>query len=471
MPAVEDFLKTILRSGLLDREQLQQSLRAVPPEQRGDPEVVANHLVRTGQLTRFQSRKLLQGTPGGLVLGPFQVLAPVGKGGMGTVYLARDNRGGQLIALKVLPPKRAREEERVLARFRREMEMCQRVAHPNIAYTYDVGKCQNVHYIAMEYIPGKSLSRVVATEGPLPVPRAARLLAEVAAALDHAHHQGIIHRDLKPSNVIVTPNDHAKLLDLGLALVRGESGGRREVVGGQGYVIGTMDYISPEQADDPTQVDPRADLYSLGCTLYYVLTGRPPFPGGTTPEKIQRHHNDEPTPVPELNPSVPPAFIGVVRRLMAKNPVLRPASAAAVREELMAWAGGETILPMDRPEDDGYQAAVDRVQNAEPSADLSGEVLAGGATPPPAPATTAETPAAPPAEARPGMLVSAPTPAAPRRGRPSPLALSQSARPVRPAGAAERPSYLVVGGIALICLGTATVAGVLLLLWHLLAAG
>src|SRR5262249_50468940 len=181
----EDFLKTILRSGLLDRDLLQASLRGVPADERDDPEAVANHLIKLGKLSRFQAGKLLQGTAMGLVLGPFQVLAPIGKGGSGTVYLARDSRGqNQLVALKVLPPKKAREEQRLLARFRREMELCQRVSHPHLAWTYEVGVQQGVYYIAMEYIPGKSLTRLVAEQGPLAVPRAARLFAEVAAALD-----------------------------------------------------------------------------------------------------------------------------------------------------------------------------------------------------------------------------------------------------------------------------------------------
>jgi serine/threonine protein kinase len=421
MPAVDDFLKTVLRSGLLDREQLQQVLRGLPRAQRGDPEAVADHLVKHGKLSRFQSRKLLQGAALGLVLGPFQVLAPIGKGGMGTVYLARDQRSGQLLALKILPPKKAREAPRLLARFRREMEMCQRVAHPHIAWTCDVGLWQGVYYIAMEYIPGRSLYRVVAQDGPLQAPRAARLFAEIASALDHAHTQGLIHRDLKPSNVLITPNDHAKLLDLGLALMQGESGGDREVIGGQGYVIGTMDYIAPEQAEDPSKVDPRSDLYSLGCTLYYALTGRQPFPGGTVAEKLHRHRTEEPSPVPEFNPDVPPLFIGLLRRLMAKKPAQRPASAAEVRDELLHWAAGETSQPMDRPEDSGYRAAVAVLETAEPSTDASGEVLspASGDTPPPAepqgtaPVVQKRTPAPKPRRAAvllPGKLAGAPAP-------------------------------------------------------------
>src|SRR5437762_13609959 len=151
---VDTFLRTVLRSGILDRDQLQDGLRRVPRAQRENPQALADHLVHHGKLTRFQAHKLLKGASVGLVLGPFQVLAPIGRGGMGTVYLARDTRSDQLLALKVLPPKRAREEERMLARFRREMDLCQRVAHPHLARTFEVGDSLGIHYIAMEFIPG-----------------------------------------------------------------------------------------------------------------------------------------------------------------------------------------------------------------------------------------------------------------------------------------------------------------------------
>ncbi|HMF14623.1 MAG TPA: serine/threonine-protein kinase [Gemmataceae bacterium] len=374
-PTVERLLKAVLRSGLLDRGKLQAALRDVALDRRDDPEAVADHLVKTGRLSRFQARKLLQGMPGGLVLGPFQILAPIGKGGMGTVYLARDVRGDQLQALKVLTPKRARESERLLARFRREMEMCQRVAHPHIAWTCDVGVCQGVYYIAMEYIPGRSLYRIVNDEGPLDVSRAARLFGEVAEALDHAHHQGLIHRDLKPSNVQITPNDHAKLLDLGLAIVQGEAAASREVVGGQGYVVGTMDYIAPEQTENAAGVDPRSDIYAFGSTLYFALTGRPPFPGGTALEKVQRHRSEEPLPIEQINPRVPVSFCGLVRRLMAKDPADRMPTALAVVEELHAWANGEAVRPLDRPGDSKYEKAVHDIESAEPSVELIAEPL------------------------------------------------------------------------------------------------
>jgi serine/threonine protein kinase len=373
--SVDGFLKTVLRSGVMDRTQLQDALRNLALEQRQDAEAVANHLVDNGKLSRFQAGKLLKGMAVGLVLGPFHVLAPIGRGGMGTVYLARDSRSSLLVALKILPPKKAREEERLLSRFRREMEMCQRVAHPHLAWAYEVGLCQGVYYIAMEYIPGQSLYRLVTDQGLLEVARAARLFAEVASALEHAHNQGLIHRDLKPSNIIITPHDHAKVLDLGLAIVQGEAPGRIEVVGGRGYVVGTLDYISPEQAENATEVDARSDIYSLGCTLYFALTGQPPFPGGTPLEKIQRHRFEDPIPVPQLNPAIPPGFIGLLRKLMAKNPEQRFATAAEVEEKLLAWTSNGAALPLDRQGDKAYQEAVAALEAAEAPPELIEEVI------------------------------------------------------------------------------------------------
>jgi serine/threonine protein kinase len=462
-PTVDGFLKSVLRSGLLDRETLQSLLRSVPLDRRDEPEAVAEHLVRAGRITRFQSRKLLAGATLGLVLGPFHVLAPIAKGGMGTVYLARDTRSDLLVALKVLPPKKAREEERLLARFRREMEMCQRVSHPHLAWTYEVSVWRGVYYIAMEYIPGRSLYRLVHDEGPVPVPRVARLFAEVCLALDHAHNQGLIHRDVKPSNIIITPNDHAKVLDLGLALMEGEIQGEREVIGGEGYVVGTMDYIAPEQTTDPSRVDPRCDVYSLGCTLYFAVTGRPPFPGGTSREKIKRHRGEDPTPIPQLNPSVPPAFVGLVRQMMAKDLGQRLPSAAAARHELLTWADKGPTLPLDRPEDTGYEQAVALLETKEPSAELiNAEVVPGGDEPSP--------PEGPPKEETipEAIPIGIPVPDRPRPKRPAAVVLADAVkRPPRDeAGAGERPPWLpyaipVAVGVVLGIL-------VLLMLWLLL---
>src|SRR4051812_5752152 len=195
-PSAEEFLRLVLRSRLLGRDELQAALRGMPRDQRDDAQALADHLTRNGKLTRFQATKLLKGSSSGMVFGPFRILTPLGKGGMGTVFLVRDVRGGQLAALKVLPPRLARTEERMLARFRREMDLSRKVAHPHLAWTYDVGAYHEVHYIAMEFVPGRTLTRLVRDEGPMHWKRAARVMAEVAAALDAAHEQGVIHRDL-----------------------------------------------------------------------------------------------------------------------------------------------------------------------------------------------------------------------------------------------------------------------------------
>ncbi len=315
---------------------------------------------------------MLAGTSKGMVLGPFQVLAPVGRGGMSVVYLARDSRDQRLVALKLLPPKKARREERLQARFLREMDLCRRVAHPHIARTFEVGKERGVLYIAMEFIPGRDLSRLVQEAGSLPVPRAARLFAEVASGLQHAHEQGLIHRDLKPSNIRVTPNDRVIILDLGLALLEGEEAGDKEIMGGQGYVVGSMDYIAPEQTYDPCGVDGRADIYGLGCSLYFTLTGKPPFPGGTAKEKIQRHRNEEPALLTERNPTVPPRFGELVHRMLVKDPNRRCGPIAVVRQELLAWAAPEPVK-LDARDDSIFREAVASLQAADATDDL--EVL------------------------------------------------------------------------------------------------
>ena len=371
MSAVDDFLRKVLRSGLLDREQLQSTLRTLPKERREQVPALIDHLVEHGKLTRFQTFKLSQGITVGLILGPYQLQVPLGRGGMGTVYLALDTRSQQYVALKILPPKVAREEERLLARFKREMELSQKIKHPHLAAAMDVGIFQNVHFIAMEYIPGQTLYRLVSSQGPLSVARASHLFAEVASALAVAHRQGVIHRDMKPSNIMVTPRDHAKVLDLGLAFTEGEEVEDVEVVGGRGYIVGSIDYMAPEQTRDPTNIDTRADLYALGCCLYFALTGKPPFPNGTVHEKVKLHRHEEPAPIRSKNPQVPDAFAVLVHKLLAKDPANRFATASEVEAALSPWRDAD-VQPLDSPGDAAFQKAVHDLIDAwtvpEPSA-------------------------------------------------------------------------------------------------------
>jgi serine/threonine protein kinase len=363
------FLRTVLRSGLFEREQLQATLRAAPPAARAAPRQLADHLISQGQLTPFQAQKLLQGISVGLVTGPYQLQAVLGRGGMGSVYLAMDTRTKAHVALKVLPPKRARDEERQLARFLREKDLTQKVQHPNLALTLEVGESAGIHYIAMEYIPGQTLYRLVVKDGTLPVPRAARLFAEVAAALAAGHERGVIHRDVKPSNIMVTPHDHAKVLDLGLAFTTGEVVEDVEVVGGKGYVVGSIDYMAPEQTRDATQIDGRADIYALGCCLYFALTGKPPFPSGTMREKVQAHRHQEPEPVRARNPAVSEGFAQVVHRMLAKDPDRRHADATVLAAELRQWGGPLAVKALEKAGDVDYQKAVQDVVAAIPVAE------------------------------------------------------------------------------------------------------
>ena len=197
------------------------------------------------------------------------------------------------------------------------------------------------------------------------------LFAEVASGLDHAHEKGLIHRDLKPSNLIVTPHDHAKVLDLGLALIQGEKVLDPAVVGGQGYIVGSMDYIAPEQTADPSKVDRRCDIYGLGCVLYFAVSGKPPFPGGTNADKIHCHRTQEPVPLLHLNPTLPPPFVQIVRKMTAKDPARRYPTAKAVEADLRAWAAGEPVQPLDNPEDSDFLEAVAVLQAAESPTDVS----------------------------------------------------------------------------------------------------
>jgi serine/threonine protein kinase len=338
---VAEFVRDLTRSQVLPDARAGKLFAEAPPAKKWNPADFAGHLVALGELTQYQADKLLLGHWRGLALGPYRILCPLGRGGMGMVYLARPAGDTHaVVALKVLPPQRAAAEPRMLARFRREMDIGLTLPpHPHLTRTLEAGEVHGVHYLAMEYVPGRTVKQVVTTDGPLPVGAAARVFADVAAGLGAAHAAGFIHRDLKPSNVIVTPAGRAKLLDFGFALIRGEAApADPTVIGGPGYALGTMDYLAPEQAENPAAVGPAADLYALGCSLYFAVTGSPPFPNGTPQDKIRWQRTATPAPVTQLNPRVPDDFARLIDDLMAKSPEARPASAEAVLKRLNAWA-------------------------------------------------------------------------------------------------------------------------------------
>ena len=371
-PPSEAFLATLRRSRLLDPSELARlTARPIP----GTGRDLADALVHAGALTHYQADKLVRGRWQGLVLGPYSILAPLGRGGMGTaVYLARDRResehagGRHLLALKLLPDRKVELDPKVLARFHREMDLGPRVDHPKVVRTLASGESDGVHFLAMEYIPGKTLRQIVLDGGPLAVGDAARVFADVAAGLAHVHARGLIHRDVKPGNILVRPDGGAVLLDLGLAFAPGEPlPADPTLIGGRGYILGTIDYMAPEQARDATAIGPAADLYGLGCTLAFALTGAAPFPAATTKEKIKRHREDPPPALAHL----PPGFVRIVRDLMAKRPARRPASAAEVHDRLLAWATtAPDLAPVDAVELLDAPGADARLWDAAPGDDV-----------------------------------------------------------------------------------------------------
>ncbi len=269
----------------------------------------------------------------------FELQKSIGAGGMGAVFLALDTRLDRYVALKVLPPEQAHDSD-VVQRFYQEGRASARLDHEHIARVYTIGHDKQYHFIAFEYIEGTTLRQRVDQGGPLPAGEAINYTLQIANALVHAAERGVVHRDIKPSNIIVTPQGRAKLVDMGLAR-RFERGGTADDEGltQSGMTLGTFDYISPEQARDPRGVDIRSDLYSLGCTLFHMLTGHPPFPDGTVLQKLLQHQEDAPPDVRAINPAVPADLAAILTKLMAKDRDRRYQSPEQLSRDLLRVAG------------------------------------------------------------------------------------------------------------------------------------
>jgi WD40 repeat protein len=276
----------------------------------------------------------------------YEILAEVGRGGMGVVYRATDLARNREVALKVILKERLANPE-ALRRFRREAQAAARLSHPNIVAVYDYDEDGDTHYLAMEFVPGVTLQKLVEQSGPPAVAHACDFVRQIALGLQHAAEQSLVHRDIKPSNVMAVmpgprlpPRPLVKLLDMGVARIyqgRDYPDDSVTTLTRDGVVIGTPDYVAPEQLEDPHGADIRADLYSLGCTFYFLLTGQVPFPGGTLLQKLDRQRWEHPHAVDQLRPEIPAAVAAVVRRLMAKHPDDRyrtPGEAAAALEQL-----------------------------------------------------------------------------------------------------------------------------------------
>ena len=336
----ESFLDLVRKSRLVEADQLDKFLTQYRQD-HGDQlperqEALAEALIEAGLITDWQSEKLLAGKHKGFILGKYKLLRHLGKGGMSQVYLAEHLMMRARRAIKVLPQNRV-EDSTYLERFRIEARAAAKLDDPNIVRAYDIDQSSDgkTHYLVMEYVDGKDLHVLVKENGPLKYELAADYIAQVARGLAHAHEMGLVHRDIKPANCLVDNNQTVKLLDMGLArLVDDEASLTLE---NNENVLGTADYLAPEQALNSHQADSRADIYSLGCTLYFLLTGHPPFPEGAISERLLKHQVESAPSILKDRPDAPPTLIHICECMMAKRPEDRYQSATEVADRLSEW--------------------------------------------------------------------------------------------------------------------------------------
>ena len=315
---------------------------------------LARVLQQAGRLTRYQAAALYQRKSRGLLIGNYLILDKLGQGGMGMVFKARHRRLGRVVALKILPPSFARDKTAV-DRFKREVEAAGRLKHPNIVAALDADEDRGVHFLVMEYVEGSDLDHVVRHRGQLPLGQALDFMIQAARGLEAAHGQGIVHRDIKPSNLMLDGAGTVRVLDLGLARIADASNPFGQAAGARltqsGTYMGTVDYMAPEQAEDARRADHRADIYSLGCTLYFLLTGREPFVGETVLKRLMAHMERPAPMLRAVRPDVPTGIEDVYQKMMAKRPSDRPESMTEVIRllEMCKAAVAKPRRPRRRP--------------------------------------------------------------------------------------------------------------------------
>jgi formylglycine-generating enzyme required for sulfatase activity/tRNA A-37 threonylcarbamoyl transferase component Bud32 len=347
-----EFLDALGRLALLEPATLEELRRQVQ-EQPVPARVLADRLVEQGVLTGYQAKQVLAGDGAELLLGPYLVLDRLGTGGMGAVYKALHRALGRIDAVKVVRDDILENEEAV-KRFAREARAAAQLRHRNVVLVYDAGVTEDdLHYMAMEYVEGTDLGKLVKREGALPVAVACEYVRQAAVGLQHLHERGLVHRDIKPSNLLVQQAGEEqpiiKIVDLGLVRFKDSVVGSRPLPMTElGAMMGTPDFLAPEQATDARSVDIRADLYSLGCTLYYLLAGEVPFPAPTIAEKLVGHQLREPRPLRVNRPDVPENIVAVVARLMAKKPEDRYQTPTEVAEALGVIVENLTKLSASR---------------------------------------------------------------------------------------------------------------------------
>lgn len=346
----DTFLNLVRASGLIAPEKLEQALATIPATDRSRP--VARALVEKGLLTRFQAERVLAGKTDGFVMGQYRILDELGRGGMGRVFKAEHMTMGRTVALKILSSALVKTE-RARALFHREVKAAARLNHPNIVTAFDANQVGDRCFLVMEYVDGPNLADLVKNSGPLAIAQACDYIRQAALGLQYAHDIGMVHRDIKPANLLVQNISNkgtagaaiVKILDFGLARMHSSEDGSTDsdsIETNPKSVMGTPDYLSPEQARSLHNVDGRSDIYSLGCTLYVLLTGDVPFPGGTTMEKLVRHSMEDAKPVNAIRPEIKPEVAAIVAKMMARKPEDRYQSAIEVAAALLPFTGQET---------------------------------------------------------------------------------------------------------------------------------
>lgn len=339
--SVDIFLEYLRKSEITDEHSLNAALEEIlaqaTPEQAADADYISRKLIDAGLITSWQTRQLMKGKYKGFFLRHYKILGHLGSGGMSTVYLAEHTLMQRRVAIKVLPKKRL-SNAAYLERFVREAQAIASLDHPHIVRAYDIDRFEDVHYIVMEYFDGKNLRQIVDTDGPLSYEDAVNYIRQGAEGLIHAHRIGIIHRDVKPENLLANDEGLVKLLDLGLALLDENIFTHSNSSSiADDKILGTADYLAPEQAINSHSVDARADIYSLGCTLYFCLTGHAPFPTGTIPQRLLAHQRQQPASIFVDRPDAPQDLVKICEKMMAKKPDDRYQSAAEVSEVLSRW--------------------------------------------------------------------------------------------------------------------------------------
>lgn len=355
------------RSNLVDEAKLtaflEKATAAHGEAALEDQNRLAELLIEENLITRWQADKLLAGKHKGFRLGSYKLLGQIGKGGMSTVYLAEHELMRARRAIKVLPQNRVNDSS-YLERFRLEARAVAKLDDPNIVRAYDIANEGNIHYIVMEYVEGQDLHQVVVSQGPLDYDTAADYIAQVANGLQHAHEMGLVHRDIKPANCLVDRHSTVKLLDMGLAKLT-EDDQASLTMANEENVLGTADYLAPEQALNSHEADSRSDIYSLGCTLYFLLTGSAPFPEGSISERLLKHQTARPESIFKFRLDAPPSLVEICESMMAKRPIERPQTAGDVAGILKDWLadrgkslGGRTLENREPGHDSGVGSGV-----------------------------------------------------------------------------------------------------------------